>query len=118
LEFRPAAGSPGQVGALRGTEVSWQAEGGRLQPVPVPGSEFIKETDLVLLAMGFTGPEPGQLSQAQAIKADPGGRLGPGLYAAGDAANGPSLAVRAIRDGLKTAGTIISDYLCLAETGS
>jgi NADPH-dependent glutamate synthase beta subunit-like oxidoreductase len=111
LEFTPDPQSPGHVGGLKAVEVDWLMENGRLiKPVPVSGSEFTKEVDLVLLAMGFTGPEPGSLAAAENIKVDGKGRLGPGLYAAGDAASGPSLVVRAISDGLKVAETILSDY--------
>ncbi|MDR2421861.1 MAG: glutamate synthase subunit beta, partial [Deltaproteobacteria bacterium] len=95
LEFTPSPHSPGRLGGLRAVEVEWVArDGGPPAPRPIPGTEFVKEADLVLLAMGFTGPEPGSLSGAQSIKPDGQGRLAPGLYAAGDAANGPSLVVR------------------------
>ncbi|MDR2141379.1 MAG: glutamate synthase subunit beta [Deltaproteobacteria bacterium] len=117
LELTPDPLSPGHVGGLRAVEVEWEMEGARLiKPVPKQGSEFLKEADLVLLAMGFTGPEPGSLREAQSIKPDPLGRLGPGLYAAGDAANGPSLVVRAISDGLKVAETILADYQAQAAS--
>jgi glutamate synthase (NADPH/NADH) small chain len=110
LEFLPDRSSPERLGSLKALEVKWLEEGGRLiRPVPREGSEFIVEADLVLLAMGFTGPEPGHLTRARDLKADSSGRLAPGLYAAGDAANGPSLVVRAISDGLKVAGTVLED---------
>jgi glutamate synthase (NADPH/NADH) small chain len=118
LEFISNSDSQ-QVGFLRGVEVLWLTENGRLiKPVPQEGTEFSQQADLVLLAMGFVGPETGHLLENQPLKTDGQGRLGPGLYAAGDAANGPSLVVRAINDGLKVARTILSDYQGLARTGS
>jgi NADPH-dependent glutamate synthase beta subunit-like oxidoreductase len=61
--------------------------------------------------MGFTGPEPSQFLHEGAFKPDPDGRLEPGLYVTGDAARGPSLVVRAIADGLKTAAAVLADFL-------
>ena len=50
--------------ALEAVEVEMVREGGRLEFRPVPGSEFTLRCDLVLLAMGFLGPErPGLLEQ-------------------------------------------------------
>src|SRR5438132_1752377 len=53
----------GRVKALEAVKVDMVREGGRLDFKPVPGSEFTLEVDLVLLAMGFLGPErPGMLT--------------------------------------------------------
>jgi glutamate synthase (NADPH/NADH) small chain len=111
LEFTADPKSPERLNGLKAVEVEWLIENGRLiKPVPVPGSEFTKDADLVLLAMGFTGPEPGSLAAAKELKPDHHGRLSPNLYVAGDAASGPSLVVRAISDGLKVAGTVLADF--------
>jgi glutamate synthase (NADPH/NADH) small chain len=110
LEFTPDPHFPGRVGGLKAVEVEWLTDNGRLiKPQPLPGGEFAKSVDLALLAMGFTGPEPSDLT-ASAIKPDAQGRLSQGLYAAGDAAHGPSLVVRAISDGVKVAKAILNDY--------
>ena len=113
LEFRPAAGRPGTLGFVRGREVRWTEDGGRLTGFePEPGSEFEAEADLALLALGFTGLESDPLTATLGAspRRDPAGRLGPGLYLAGDAASGPSLVVRALDDGLKTALTALRDF--------
>ncbi|MDR2350476.1 MAG: glutamate synthase subunit beta [Deltaproteobacteria bacterium] len=89
-----------------------RGEDGRLRPVPVPGSGFREEADLVLLAMGFTGPEKNALRDGS-TKPGPGGRLEPGIYVAGDAASGPGLVVRAIASGLGVAKTLLSDFKTL-----
>jgi glutamate synthase (NADPH/NADH) small chain len=99
-------------------EVEWLIENGRLiKPQPIEGSEFEKSADLVLLAMGFTGPEPSKFFSSP-LKPDALGRLAPNLYVAGDAASGPSLVVRAISDGLKVAKAILVDSQSLSQTGA
>jgi len=76
------------------------------------------EADLVLLAMGFVGPDPEQsafgfpvkLTAAGFLERDADNRTSLGrVYAAGDAASGPSLVTRAIADGRKTALTMDRD---------
>ncbi|MDR0621165.1 MAG: glutamate synthase subunit beta [Deltaproteobacteria bacterium] len=104
-------GQTGRLGALRCQEVDWIAQDGRPPaPSPVPGTEFTLEADLVLLAMGFTGPEFGSLYGQADFKPDAQGRLGPGLYAAGDAVSGPSLVVRAMNSGQNLAAVILGDH--------
>ncbi|MDR2124562.1 MAG: glutamate synthase subunit beta [Desulfovibrio sp.] len=108
------AGGPERVCAANCAEVSWESG----SPVPVTGTEFSLAADLVLLAMGFTGAEDGPLTQAPGCAPDGSGRLprvcalpgGPKAYACGDAALGPSLVVRAVNDGLRTAERILADY--------
>jgi glutamate synthase (NADPH/NADH) small chain len=110
-EFLPRKDYPTRLGALRCQEVEWVSESGRPpRPEPVPGTEFVLEADLVLLAMGFVAPELGSLSTEAEFKPDCQGRLAPGLYAAGDAVTGPSLVVRAINSGLNLASVILADY--------
>ncbi len=73
------------------------------------GAEFTLETDLVLLAMGFTGPAA-NLGAAL----DPRGNIAtedyqtslPGVFAAGDARRGQSLVVWAIAEGRGAAGAM------------
>ena len=116
-------GGNGQVKRLRAAEVEWRvaAAGGRSQPVEKPGSEFTVDADLVLLALGFTGPaRAGLLEQLQAavdprggVVRDAGGAVQgrPGVYAVGDLALGPSLVVRAMADGQQVARQIVSDFV-------
>jgi glutamate synthase (NADPH/NADH) small chain len=121
VEFLPQIGSSKRLGSLRCREVLWEEQDGRpLKPVEQPRTEFLEPADLVLLAMGFTGPELGALARPESFRPDPMGRLGPGLYACGDVVAGPSLVVRAICDGLKTADAILADNLASATalTGS
>ena len=51
----------GRVRALQAVSVEIRRDGGRMQVTRVPGTEFELEADLVLLAMGFLGPERGSL---------------------------------------------------------
>ena len=82
---------------------------------PVPGSEFTMDVDLVLLAMGFTGPVQKGLVQQLGVKLDLRGNVAtdenyqtsvPGVYAAGDLRRGQSLVVWAIAEGRKAARAI------------
>jgi glutamate synthase (NADPH/NADH) small chain len=82
---------------------------------PLPGTDFTLDVDLVLLAMGFTGPvRPGLLEQL-GCKTDLRGNVStddnyatsvPGVFAAGDARRGQSLVVWAIAEGRKAARAI------------
>ena len=82
---------------------------------PVAGSEFTVEADLVLLAMGFTGPVRGGMLEQLGVELDARGnvRTGagsmssvPGVFAAGDMRRGQSLVVWAIAEGRKAARDI------------
>jgi glutamate synthase (NADPH/NADH) small chain len=91
----------------------------RVGPAPnfeaLPGTEFTMDVDLVLLAMGFTGPVRGGLIEQLGCELDQRGnvRTGPdyqtsvpNVYAAGDARRGQSLVVWAITEGRKAARAI------------
>ncbi|MBI4877954.1 MAG: glutamate synthase subunit beta [Acidobacteria bacterium] len=82
---------------------------------PVAGSEFALDADLVLLALGFTGPVRGGLLEQLGVELDARGnvRTGedyattvPGVFAAGDMRRGQSLVVWAIAEGRKAARAI------------
>jgi glutamate synthase (NADPH/NADH) small chain len=87
----------------------------RVGPPPkfeaIPGSEFTLDADLVLLAMGFTGPVKHGLVEEAKLKLDLRDNLAtenyqtsmPGVFAAGDARRGQSLVVWAIAEGRKAA---------------
>jgi len=83
----------------------------------VPGSEFVEEADLVLIAIGFSGPEKPLLAQL-AVDVDRRGNVKAGAYAtsvegvftAGDARMGQSLIVWAIAEGRKCA-RVVDRYL-------
>ena len=79
---------------------------------PLPGSEFSLDVDLVLLAMGFTGPRPGGILNQLGVALDARGNVAanadystnvPGVFAAGDVRRGQSLVVWAIAEGRQAA---------------
>lgn len=74
---------------------------------PMAGSEFTLEADLVLLAMGFTGPvKTGLLERLGATFNGDCTTSVPGVFAAGDMRRGQSLVVWAIQEGRRAAGVI------------
>jgi len=85
---------------------------------PLKGSEFTLDAELVLLAMGFTGPVKSGLLEQAGIKCDQRGNIATenyqssisGVFAAGDARRGQSLVVWAIAEGRKAAEAA-DDYL-------
>ncbi|HEY5283020.1 MAG TPA: glutamate synthase subunit beta [Polyangia bacterium] len=99
----------GRVTAIEVVEVRFIAQaGGPTKLEEVPGTANFVPADLVLLAMGFLGPEkPGLLSDL-GVKLDGRGNVAtdgnkqtsvPGVFAAGDMARGQSLVVWAIAEG-------------------
>src|ERR1700747_386509 len=76
----------------------------------IPDTEETRPADLVLLAMGFVGPEP-PLLDALGVERDGRGNAAaeqfatsaPGVFAAGDARRGQSLVVWAIDEGRRCA---------------
>ena len=79
---------------------------------PLPGTEFTLDADLVLLAMGFTGPVKGGMIEQLGLQLDQRSNIatGPdymtsvrGVFAAGDMRRGQSLVVWAIAEGRKAA---------------
>lgn len=109
-------------GRLIGVEtlrVEWKENEGRLMPVEVPDSTRIIPADLVLLALGFTGPEqtlPNQLGLAVDNRTNIKAELGnfqtnvEGIFAAGDMRRGQSLIVWAIHEG-RQAAREVDQYL-------
>ena len=102
----------GHVRALEAVKVDMVREGGRLEFTPIPGSEFALEVELVLLAMGFLGPErPGMLSDLGVTLTERGNvwrdatwmTSAPGVFACGDMQRGQSLIVWAIAEGRSAA---------------
>jgi glutamate synthase (NADPH) small chain len=98
----------GHVRALQACTVLPAQEHGRLQFKPIPGSEFELKADLVLLAMGFVGAEPGGILTELGVKMTERGTVTrdvnwmtsvPGVFTAGDMQRGQSLIVWAIAEG-------------------
>ena len=97
------------VQSLTTVQIAWQRDGeGRMRPVEVPGSEAEIPADLVLLALGFLGPEQSLLTEL-GVATDPRSNVAaeydtyttsvPGVFAAGDCRRGQSLVVWAINEG-------------------
>jgi glutamate synthase (NADPH) small chain len=108
-------GVDGRVRALRGHKVDRIVTGGRVTFEPIPGSDFEMKADLVLLAMGFVGPEKSRLLTDLDVKLSDRGNVWrdeqwmtsvPGVFAAGDMQRGQSLIVWAIDDGRRAAAAI------------
>ncbi len=109
------------VGKLNAIEVKWTFPEGASRPVPeaLEGTEFSVPADLVLLAMGFTGPGSETFIEDLDVGLNAQGfvsrHLGnatsvKGVFVAGDMTDGPSLVVRAMQDG-KNAARDIAKYL-------
>jgi glutamate synthase (NADPH/NADH) small chain len=99
----------GNLKGVRTVVVDWKRdEQGRMMPVNVPGTEQTLPAQLVLLAMGFLGPEDSLLDQLE-VERDPRsnaraeyGKFSTsvkGVFAAGDMRRGQSLVVWAINEG-------------------
>ena len=111
------SGSNGRV-----EHIHWTANTGVPPFDPVPGTEETRPADLVLLAMGFVGPEPLVLDQLGAERDERGNaRAGSyatsvdGVFAAGDARRGQSLIVWAINEGRECASAV--DRWLVARSG-
>ena len=102
----------GNVKKLHGVRLEWVKENGRPVMKEMTGSEFEIDCDLVLLALGFLGPEkPGLLTDLGVQLSDRGNvavdkswmSTVPGVFACGDLRRGQSLVVWAIWEGRECA---------------
>ncbi|OFW36120.1 MAG: glutamate synthase [Acidobacteria bacterium RIFCSPLOWO2_12_FULL_67_14] len=109
----------GRVRALHAVQVEMVRRDGRVSFDPVAGSEFEIPADLVLLAMGFVGPERGPLVNDLGVRLTERGNVWrdgrwmtsvPGVFAAGDMQRGQSLIVWAIAEG-RSAARGVDQYL-------
>ncbi len=109
----------GNVQSLQGVKVEMRREGGRPTFEPIPGSEFEMDVELVLLAMGFVGPERDGLLSELGVALTNHGNVSrdknwmtsvPGVFTAGDMQRGQSLIVWAIAEG-RSAARGIDAYL-------
>ena len=92
-------GKDGHVSGLRIVSLDW-SDG---KPQRIAGSERVLDAQLVLIAMGFVGPQRAVLDAL-------GAESNPRVFVAGDAATGPSLVVSAIASGL-TCATAVAQSL-------
>jgi glutamate synthase (NADPH) small chain len=113
-----------QVSGIEIAAVEWlETPGGRPEMREVLGTARVIPADLVLLALGFTGPEPA-LPKSFGCDMDARGTIRtnadkmtsvPGVFAAGDCVRGQSLVVWAIREG-RLAARGVDRYLMRGET--
>jgi glutamate synthase (NADPH/NADH) small chain len=117
IATRAFRGDDGRVREADLVRVEWErpSEGAPPRPREVPGSEFTVPAELVLLAMGFLHVRHTSFLDELGVECDERGNLRtgpdgstscPGVFAAGDAASGASLVVRAIAQGRKVAASI------------
>jgi glutamate synthase (NADPH/NADH) small chain len=99
----------GNVKAIHTVQVQWEKnDKGQFIPKHIPGTEKVLPAQLVLLAMGFLGPEQ-PLLDALGVERDPRSNVKadygkyttsiPGVFAAGDCRRGQSLVVWAFNEG-------------------
>ena len=118
-------GRDGHVEQLHAVRVEFVDDGtGRKVMREIPDSNFTLEADLVLLAMGFLGPERKGMLDALGVAINERGNVATnaekmtsvtGIFAAGDMARGQSLVVWAIREG-RQAARFVDKYL-MGATG-
>ena len=112
------------VAGIEIADISWGVSvEGRPEMREVPGTSQVIAADLVLLALGFLGPESA-LPRAFGCELDPRGNVRtdpermttlPGVFAAGDCVRGQSLVVWAIREGRQVAQGV-DRFLTRGET--
>ncbi len=105
----------GRVRSLKVVEVVTEVAGGRPSFVPVAGTEREVAADLVLLALGFAGPERDGVVAGLGLELDARGNIAldgsfatniEGVFACGDCARGQSLVVWAIAEGRSAAASV------------
>ena len=113
------SGEEGLLKKLHAVRVETTFEDGRMQLKEIPKSEFEVEVDLLLLAMGFVGPDKQGLVNELGVKLTDRGNIWAdenkmtsvsGIFTAGDMTRGQSLIVWAIAEG-RTAARHIDEYL-------
>jgi glutamate synthase (NADPH/NADH) small chain len=115
-----ALGDKGRIHTLVCARVEWVRGPGGMQMKEVDGSEFEMKADLVLLAMGFTGPAADRLIEQSAAELDPRGNVradtssyrtsADRIFSCGDMRRGQSLVVWAIREG-RGCARAVDEYL-------
>jgi glutamate synthase (NADPH) small chain len=112
-----AVGQDGRIAELECVRLEWVAgEDGRMRMQEVAGSTFGLKADLVLLAMGFTGPRVAGLVESAGVELDPRGNVAANvanyqtsvrnIFSCGDMRRGQSLVVWAIREGRQCARAV------------
>ncbi len=125
ISTKAFSGSNGKVEKLQAIRIEFGEPdaSGRRPMNEVSGSEFEMEVDLVLLALGFLGPERNGMLKDFGVKLDARGNVAadkdhmttePGIFAAGDMRRGQSLVVWAITEGRQAARGV--DRYLMGET--
>ncbi len=107
-------GEHGEVKRLHAVRLKWvpNPAGGPPMPEQLPDTEFTIDADLILLAMGFVGPEKNTMLAQLGVKLTERGNVWaddqkmtsiPGIFTAGDMTRGQSLIVWAIAEGRNAA---------------
>ena len=105
----------GNLAALATIRVEQSFQDGRMQFDPIPGTEEEIPAEMVLLAMGFVGPERGPLIEQFGVELDARGNVArdenwatsvEGTYVCGDMGRGQSLIVWAIAEGRACAAAV------------
>jgi glutamate synthase (NADPH/NADH) small chain len=113
----------GQLAGLVLAQVAMTTDGGRLAFTVVPETETELACDLVLLALGFTGPERSPMLAQLGVELDARGNVGrdahwttsrEGVFVCGDMSRGQSLVVWAIAEGRNAAAAV--DRWLMGET--
>ena len=105
----------GNLAALATIRVEQSFQDGRMRFDPIPGTEEEIPAEMVLLAMGFVGPERGPLIEQFGVELDARGNVArdgdwatnvDGVYVCGDMGRGQSLIVWAIAEGRACAAAV------------
>ena len=124
------AGGRGRVAAVRTVDIRWGTKNGHYEFEELPCTQAEWKADLVLLSMGFLGPEH-YLAEALGIECDdrsnykaeygPFATSLPGVFAAGDCRRGQSLVVWAIKEGRDAAAAVdryLAGHVVMPEPGA
>jgi glutamate synthase (NADPH) small chain len=121
---REFSGENGRVTTLHGARYELvPTDSGRPKLAEKPGTDFEMPVDLVLLAIGFSGPDSGDVISQLELNMSERGTIAvderhqtskPGVFSAGDASRGQSLIVWAIAEGRQVAHHV-DEYL-MGET--
>jgi glutamate synthase (NADPH/NADH) small chain len=113
----------GNVKQLHGVRLEWNQDNGRPVMKEVPGSDFMLDCELVLLALGFLGPEPDTMIAQLGVGLNERGNVSvdsdyqttvSNVFACGDMRRGQSLVVWAIWEGRECARGV--DRVLMGET--
>jgi len=108
-------GEPGKVGALRAHQVEQTFQDGRMTFERIDGTDFELQCELVLLAMGFVGPQRAGLLEQLGVEINERGNVGrdgefrtnlENVFVCGDMGRGQSLIVWAIAEGRSCAAAV------------